>query len=115
MQETTRRAHQPTRVTVKPGICGFTTTIEVTTNNKRCLSIKINSDCDLVNSLSKIIIELEQWEVLKPREQSMVYLGASKCSLHSGCLVPCAIIKATEVAAGLALPQDASIHFDNTK
>jgi len=106
---------QPIKVIVKAGICGFTTTIEVTTTNKRRLSVKINSDCDLVNSLGKAIKELEQWEALKPKEQSMVYLSASKCSLHSGCLVPCAIIKATEVAAGLALPQDASIHFDNTK
>ena len=101
-----------TRVIVKPGICGFTTTIEISKIDKKRLSCKIISECKTVAGLDEDLTEIDKWDVLKPRAESGIYLKLSEHPLHLSCPVPVGIIKAIEVEAGLALARDVSIHFD---
>ena len=101
-----------TRVIVKPGVCGFTTIIEIDKIDKQRLSCKIESDCQTVSALSEFLSEIDKWDVLKPRAESGVYLKLSEHPLHLSCPVPVGIIKAVEVEAGLALARDVSIHFE---
>jgi len=101
-----------TRVSVKPGICGFTTTIEIEKIDKKRLSCKITSDCKTVAALNGSLSEIDKWDVLKPRAESGLYLKLSEHPLHLSCPVPVGIIKAVEVEAGLALARDVSICFE---
>lgn len=101
-----------TRVVITPGICGFTTTVEVTKQAKRRVSVRITSDCEQIARIGKSLKELDLWDTLKPRADSEVHRQASRHPLHSVCPVPIGILKAIEVEAGLALPRDVVIHFE---
>ena len=102
-----------TRLVINPGVCGFKTTIEVTKEEKRRVSIIITTDCEQVAGLGKSLKTLEIWEALKHRSESEIQHQAEKNKLHASCPVPISIIKAIEVEAGLALPRDVSINFEN--
>ena len=104
-----------TRVIIKPGVCGFTTTIEIDKIDKKRLSCKIESDCQTVAALGEFLSEIDKWDVLKPRAESGVYIKLSEHPLHLSCPVPVGIIKAVEVEAGLALARDVSIHFETPR
>jgi len=102
-----------TRVVVDPGICGITATIEVVKVSKRKVRVKITSDCEVVTKMGESLVELDQWDALKPLLHSEVYQCASECSLHTTCPVPMAILKAIEVEAGLALPRPVLVQFES--
>lgn len=101
-----------TKVIVDPGVCGFSTTIEVANVAKRRVRIAITSDCEMVTKLGESLAEVERWEVFKQHADCEIYKDASRCSLHATCPIPIAVLKAIEVEAGLALPRDVVIHFD---
>jgi hypothetical protein len=48
-------------------------------------------------------------ELRRPINQTTPYEVAGACKAHAACPVPSAILKAMEVAAGMALPADVSI------
>lgn len=100
-----------TKVVVIPGICGFSTKIEVNKTSKRRVSITISSDCEHVSRLAGVLKDADVFDVLKPHG-FFVQTTAAECSLHAACPVPVGIIKTIEVEAGLALPKDVSIHFE---
>lgn len=100
-----------TKVIVKPGVCGFTTTIEIEKIDKKRLSCKITSDCKTVTTLSGSLSEIDKWDALKPKAESGLYIKLYEHPLHLSCPVPVGIIKAVEVEAGLALARDVSISF----
>jgi hypothetical protein len=101
-----------TRVIVNPGVCGFTTTIEVNRAEKRRVSISISSDCEHIAALGDTIKEMDMRDIMKPRGDSEVHKQAASNQLHMACPVPEGIIKAVEAELGLALPRDATIHFE---
>jgi hypothetical protein len=101
-----------TKVTVNPGVCGFITNIEINKAEKRKVSVKIDSGCEHIAELGKSLKEVDMRELMKPRAECAVHQQASVNQLHSACPVPEGIIKAIEAELGLALPRDASIHFE---
>ena len=103
-----------TKVIISPGVCGFTTSVEVEMIDKKRLSCKIESECKTVAGLNEILLEINKWDVLKPRAESELYLKLSGHPLHLSCPVPVGIIKAVEAEAGLALARDVTIHFETT-
>ena len=104
-----------TRALVDPGICGKTVTIEVVKAGRRRVRVKVTTDCEKVTRLGESLLELDQWEALKPQVDSQVYKCASECRLHGACPVPMAILKAIEVEAGLALPRPVLVQFETTE
>jgi hypothetical protein len=101
-----------TKVTVNPGVCGFITTIEVNKAEKRKVSVKIDSGCEHIVELGKSLKEVDMRDIMKPRSECEVHQQASSNQLHAACPVPEGIIKAIEAEFGLALPRDATIHFE---
>jgi len=101
-----------TKVTVNPGVCGFITTIEVNKGEKRKVSVKIDSGCEHISEMGKSLKEVDMREIMKPRSECEVHQQASANQLHAACPVPEGIIKAIEAEFGLALPRDATIHFE---
>jgi len=94
-------------VTVSPGICGFTSTITATVDDMYNVEITIDSPCAKIQELAGQIAELSAFdEIRKPITESAVYQAAAAGRCHTACPIPSAVIKAIEVAAGLALPKD---------
>ena len=104
-------------VNVMSGICGMITEIRATSNDQSgMVNLDINTRCE---SIQKLAGELK---VVNPEEE-ISYRGdgpktlrmATQHCKHSACPVPSGIIKAIEVAAGLALPADAHIKVAQEK
>ena len=97
---------------IDPGICGFTTTVEVTTASKRNCSVNIESECPHIQKLASVLTEVDPFKEISFRGEgpTVLKLGMEYCS-HPACTVPVGIIKAIEVEAGLALPRNVIIQI----
>lgn len=104
-----------TKVVVEAGICGFTTTVEVSKLARRKVKVVITSPCEKITKLGGSLTEIDQWEIFKKHVDCDIYQSAARCQLHVTCPVPVAVLKAIEVETGLALPHDFSIRFENTE
>ena len=92
------------------GICGFHSTVlaDMPEGSDDC-SVMIESRSPHVQTLA---VELK---VVRPFEKggfAVVLEAAAKHCRHAGCPVAVGIIKAVEVAAGLALPGDVTIKLE---
>jgi hypothetical protein len=98
------------QVKVIAGICGFQTIILATADDSYIVQLQISSDCAKIRNLAKILPQVSALhEIGSPISETETYQAASQCKLHTACAVPCGILKAVEVAAGLALPADVQI------
>ena len=106
------RRGEMARAHVDSGICGFSTTIEAVAGDGETVVLKIESGCA---SVRKLAAELKQVDplavVFGPAKDGPVLAVAARCRMHAACPVPVGIIKAVEVAAGLALPKSVSIEI----
>jgi hypothetical protein len=101
-----------TRVNVDSGICGFTSTIEVSKLSAKRVRVDITSECEMVSKLGEQLYDVELRNALKLPENPLLCKGAHRYIRHVACPVPIAILKAIEVEVGLALAKDVVIHFD---
>jgi hypothetical protein len=94
---------------IKSGVCGFTTIVEAQQQGRK-VQLTITSDCEAIQHLAEELTEVEPFQEISFRGQGPRTLAAGvKHCYHPACPVPVGIIKAVEVAAGLALPVDATI------
>lgn len=101
-----------TEVTVRAGVCGFTTHIRAESSPEGDVLLTIASDCPSVQRLAQALPRVDPLREISYRGELPAVLEAAREYLpHPTCLVPSGILKAAEVAAGLALPADASITF----
>lgn len=95
------------KVRADPGICGFRTEIGVKRVSKDRVEISINgSGCRHIQSMAEALNGLTLRELFSPITKNPVYLAAQKARCHPSCIVPVAIIKASEIALEVALPKD---------
>jgi hypothetical protein len=94
---------------IHSGVCGFVTTVETTMEGDAC-RIKMTSDCKAIQKLAEALVEVQPFSEISFRRgtPSILQMGAKYCT-HTACPVPVGVIKAVEVAAGLALPRDVEI------
>ena len=104
-----------TRVSINPGICGFTTIVEIKKTGKRQFSVILTTECEKLGQLASQIETLDLTEVFKQAKDSRLYSAVADCQLHPACPTPVGIIKALEVEAGVALARDVEIHFEITE
>ena len=104
-------------VNVMSGICGMITEIRATSQQASGrVNLDINSRCDSIQHLAdalKIVNPEEEISYSKDGPKTL-RMAAQHCK-HAACPVPSGIIKAIEVAAGLALPKDARIKVTQEK
>jgi hypothetical protein len=97
---------------VKAGVCGNETTIEVTRTSPTKVSISFVTTCGHVEALSSLLVELDVGsEMSVPMNETRTYTLAAEHLCRNSCVVPAAILKAVEVAAGIYLPQSSVIEF----
>lgn len=92
------------------GICGFKTVVEATKVGKEACALSITSDCPAIQRLAEQLTQVNPLEEISFAGSlpKTLQLGMIHCS-HAACPVPVGIIKAVEVAAGLALPSEVTI------
>jgi hypothetical protein len=94
---------------IVPGNCGFKTTVEAAMDGKDC-KVTIVSECSVIQKLAQELTQVNPYQEISFRRSTptILQMGARYCT-HAACPVPVGIIKAVEVAAGLALPTDVTI------
>jgi hypothetical protein len=98
------------RVEVFSGVCGYSTAIEAIADDNRHVLLSIHSDCEAVQELGAALREVDPFQEITFCGEGPLTLRLARQILpHTGCPVPAGIIKAVEVAGGLALPADATI------
>lgn len=99
-------------VEVVSGVCGFSTHIVAAADEDFLVALEITSDCAHIRQLAGELPQLSTLaELGLPITDTATYQAAARSGVHPTCPVPAAILKAAEVAAGLALPADVCIRI----
>ena len=104
-------------VNVMSGICGMITEIRATSDDQAGkVQLEINTRCENIQKLAQELKVVDPMEEISFRGKGpkTLRMAANHCK-HAACPVPSGIIKAVEVASGLALPKDASIQVSQEK
>ncbi|MFZ0612029.1 MAG: hypothetical protein WAM73_07320 [Desulfobacterales bacterium] len=106
--------HPIVTVAAEPGICGFSCKIKAQKSDNRTVTVEITgSECKQIQRLSSSLTEMSLKELFMPLTRNPVYVAAEKSGCHPSCTIPAAVLKAVEVALGMALPMEARIRFEN--
>lgn len=99
------------KATIFSGVCGFTTQVEAETNDRVC-HVTIESECKAIQKMANVLTEVDPFnEISFRRGMPKVHEVGHEYCTHAACPVPVGIIKAVEVASGLALPKDVKIEI----
>lgn len=92
------------------GVCGFRTTVRARLADDGQVALQIESECGAVCKLAAELTRVDPYREFTWRGGSPLTAElAPRYLTHPACPVPSGIIKAVEVAAGLALPADVTI------
>lgn len=97
-------------VRIDPGICGFECSVEARGNGGE-VSFSIQSDCEQIKRLAEYLEPVSMKALFVPLSKNTIFLSTEKSRCHLACPVPWGLVKAAEVALGLALPKGASLRF----
>lgn len=104
------------KVEIDSGICGMKTTVWATAGSDpyHC-KLTIESDCEAIHKIAAQLPEVDALREISLRrgEGPLALQKGKEMCYHSACPVPVGIIKAVEVAAGLALPADVSMKISD--
>ena len=114
MNSDTSKTHPIVYVTAEPGICGFPCTIKAQKSGNQTVTLEINgSECKQIQRMSSCLTGMSLKELFMPLTRNPVYTAAEKSGCHPSCTIPAAVLKAVEVAFGMALPREVHIKFKN--
>jgi hypothetical protein len=69
------------------------------------------SKCQHIQQMSEHLRQMTLNELFAPVPRNPAFVFATEAGCHTSCPVPVAVLKAAEVAMGMALPKDVHIHF----
>lgn len=97
---------------IEAGNCGYYAEVTAEKTEDFKVAIQIETDCPHIQKIADNLTEVNALNEIsyKRGDREILAKGAEYCA-HASCPVPVGIIKTVEVAAGLALPQTASIVF----
>jgi len=95
---------------IHAGVCGFTINVKAESDDDHKVRLEITSDCPNYQKIAKELLEVDAYkEIFNKVHMGRVYEVFAKYSPHPSCVGVSGILKTVEVAAGLALPQNATI------
>ncbi len=99
------------------GVCGLKTVVRATSTDGVTVLLDIASECPRICAMAGEMVTLDAVDEIlrKPLIETMPGVLAAKHKLHSSCLAPVGILKAVEVAAGLALPCLCQVELSRTE
>ena len=100
-------------VTVDAGVCRFKTVISAEMDDEMNIVFKVKSECPAAREMAKNMRPIGIFEALaKPFAENVIYKEFAAHLEHVACPVPCALVKAAEVAADMALKKEVSIKIE---
>lgn len=102
------------KVTVEPGVCRLNTVVYAEpSDDLMSVNVRIESECKFVRDFGAALKPIDPYtEFSLPMVENPVYKTASGTVQHSACPVPCAVLKAIEVAADLGLKRDVKLTIE---
>jgi len=99
---------------INAGICGFETEVLASSEDQQHVSFTVTSTCENIRALAERLPEVDAYAELGTGFDGELHqvFRASLRGCCSGCVVPAGIFKAMQIAAGVALPQAASMEFE---
>ncbi len=95
---------------IMSGVCGFKTEVTAKKSDGFNVLLDIESDCPAFSDLTDHLKEVDSMAcIMNKVGEGAIYEACRIDCKHSACPVPMGIIKAVEVAAGLALPKDVTV------
>jgi len=103
---------------VQGGVCGFVTTATASSSDDQQVNFELTSDCANIERLAnalQTLMPFDAYQEIRGADHSRLLRTAREqlTGCCAGCVVPVALFKAMQVAAGLALPAD--VHVSMTK
>jgi len=106
------------RTTIHAGVCGFITEVTATSDDEQMVRFTITSPCANIQGLADALpSEVDTYQEIGAGYEGGLWT-AMRGSLRgccSGCVVPPALFKTMQVAAGVALPGDPTIHLERVE
>ena len=99
-------------IDVQPGACRLKTKIKATMDDDCNVVFEIESECSSVCELAASLGPLDPIKNLVAKfSECDVYIAANDTIPHTACPIPCALMKALEVASDLGLKRDVIIEI----
>lgn len=103
-------------VQIDAGVCGYQTTVRAAKAGGYQVRLTVETDCPHVAKIPAEVDEVDALREINLRAGMPPLLAtAYRHCAHAACPVPSGLLKAVEVAAGLALPRDVSMCIDHDK
>lgn len=100
-------------VRVHAGTCGMVTRISAKSDEMGFVTLDVESDCHHILKMSWGLEPMLPFgEVESPMCDTAIYKLATDNLPHAACPVPCAMMKALEVAGDMGIPRDSEITFE---
>lgn len=97
---------------LEAGICGFSCEIQACRVDKGTCRFTIEEcGCEHLQRVAHELETLSIQELFLPLDRNPVYRAVQRAGCHAACPIAAALIKAAEVAFGLALPAPVRIDF----
>ncbi len=103
-----------TKLKIQPGACDLAAVVAVEKKDRRTFLVGIRSECEMLEKLGAEIAHLTLAEAFRRIVDNPVYQKASSILKHPSCPVPCGVLKALEVEAGLAVAKEVRMAFMET-
>jgi len=105
---------RPASVMVHAGVCGYSSVLRACKTEGYNVALDIESECPHVRGIGSDVGEVDALRQIGLRGglPPLLETAYAHC-IHAACPVPSALVKAVEVAAGLALPHDVSMRISN--
>jgi hypothetical protein len=102
------------KAAIKAGVCGFTTHVTAESDDSQNVSFNIETDCETIKKLAAVLPEVDGYMEIGAGFDGEIHQAVQSTlkGCCSGCIVPSGIFKSMQVAAGLALPAQASIEIE---
>ncbi|HEY3376874.1 MAG TPA: hypothetical protein VGL77_05205 [Armatimonadota bacterium] len=102
-------------VRIQAGVCGFVTEVTATADDEQAVKFSITSSCANIQALAAALPpQVDAYEEIGTGYEGELWTAMRGVlrGCCSGCVVPPAIFKAMQVAGGVALPSDPTMHFE---
>jgi hypothetical protein len=99
-------------IEVQPGVCKLRTKIKAVTNDEWKVVFEVESDCPSVRKMASSLGPIDPMQNVGVKlSESDIYRKADESIAHTACPVPCAFLKAIEVASDMGLKRDVTIEI----
>ncbi|MFA6679450.1 MAG: hypothetical protein WCR96_03040 [Candidatus Methanomethylophilaceae archaeon] len=100
-------------ITIDAGVCRFKTVVNASMTEEGEIAYKIKSECPAIRELGKNLKPVSMFDAVAiPINENPIYKMCGPYIPHAACPVPCAMVKASEVAVDLALKRDVSFKIE---